>query len=372
MMTKKDLKINDGIETEVPDRFSIIQPDDWHCHFREGEMMRLVLPCTARTFARAIAMPNLSNPLTEVASCLRYFDEITTVAADDLKPLMTLYLYDRTTVATIAKAKPDPEKYDRIFGAKLYPQGATTGAEHGVGDIKKLYPVFEEMQRRALPLLLHGESTEANVDFYDREKRFIEKTLAPLHRDFPALKIVLEHITTQEAVNFVCSASNVAATITPHHLLYNRSAMFEGGLRPHRHCLPPAQRESHRESLVEAATSGAECFFAGTDSAPHATENKHCDHGCAGIFNAPVALETYAEIFDRQGALDKLEAFTSINGAGFYGVARNRRHLTLMKRPWRVPETIEAGGLRLVPFRAGETVPWQVAEQASGQERKAP
>ena len=356
----------------MPESFSITQPDDWHCHFREGEMMRFVLPYTARSFARAIAMPNLSSPLTDVASCLRYFHEITDAVPGGLKPLMTLYLHDRTTAAVIAKAKPDSGKYDRIFGAKLYPRGATTGAEHGVGDIRNLHAVFEEMQRRALPLLLHGESTDANVDFYDREKIFIEKTLTPLRRDFPDLKIVLEHITTQEAVSFVRGESNIAATITPHHLLYNRNALFEGGLRPHRHCLPPAQRESHREALVHAATGGEKCFFAGTDSAPHATKNKHRDFGCAGIFNAPVALETYAEIFERRGALDKLEAFTSVNGAGFYGVARNRGRLTLVKRPWRVPETIGAENLRLVPFRAGETVPWQVVEKASGQKRKTP
>ena len=335
-------------------------------------MMRLVLPYTAHVFARAIAMPNLSDPLTDVASCLRYFHEITAATTGRLKPLMTLYLHDRTTAATIAKAKPDPGKYDQIFGAKLYPRGATTGAGHGVRNIENLHAVFEEMQRRALPLLLHGESTDANVDFYDRERTFIEKTLVPLRKDFPALKIVLEHITTQEAVSFVHNESNVAATITPHHLLYNRNALFEGGLRPHRHCLPPAQRESHREALIRAATNGAKRFFAGTDSAPHTAETKHCDLGCAGIFNAPAALETYAEIFDRRGALDKLEAFTSINGAGFYGVARNQRHLTLVKRPWRVPETIEAGSLRLIPFRAGETVTWQIAGKTSGQEPEMP
>ena len=241
-----------------------------------------------------------------------------------LQPLTTLYLNDTTTVATIAAAKPDPRAYTEVFGAKLYPKGATTGAEHGVTHIKNLYSVFEEMEKRALPLLLHGESTAPEIDFYDREKKFIGDTLEPMRKHFPQLKIVLEHITTREAVDFVRASNNTGATITPHHLLYNRNALFEHGLRPHRHCLPPAQREDDRAALIKAATGGEAAFFAGTDSAPHPIEAKHCDHGCAGIFNAPAALETYTEIFEHADALDKLEAFTSIHGAAFYGLEQNQ------------------------------------------------
>ncbi len=350
---------------EASDSLNIIRPDDWHAHFREGEMMRFVLPHTTRVFARAIAMPNLTVPLTDATLCSRYRADLAAAADGGFEPLTTLFLTDATTPAVIADAKPDAGAYGAVFGAKLYPKNATTGAEHGVGDVKGLYPAFEEMQKRGLPLLLHGESTEPAIDFYDRERTFIETTLAPLRAHFPELRIVLEHITTREAVDFVRATDNTGATITPHHLLYNRNALFDGGLRPHRHCLPLAQRESDRAALIGAATSGDACFFAGTDSAPHPLESKHCDHGCAGVFNAPAALETYTEIFEQAGTLDRLEAFTSINGAAFYGVAQNQERVTLIKRPWCVPpafETaVETGGLRVVPFRAGDTITWQVS-----------
>ncbi len=329
-------------------------------------MMRFVLPHTTRVFARAIAMPNLAAPLTDAAACSRYRAALAAASADaDFEPLVTLYLSDATTPATIMEAKPDAGAYAGIFGAKLYPRGATVGAEHGVADIAGLYPVFEEMQKRRLPLLLHGESTGAAVDFYDREKTFIGTTLTPLRKHFPELKIVLEHVTTREAVDFVRDEQHTGATITPHHLLYNRNALFDGGLRPHRHCLPPAQRERDREALVGAAVSGEACFFAGTDSAPHPLENKHCDYGCAGVFNAPAALETYAEVFERAGALDRLEAFTGVNGAAFYGLAQNRERVMLVKQPWRMPEKLKAGALCVVPFRAGETVAWRVAPRST-------
>ncbi len=363
MMAENQPESNKRALNEASNSLSIIRPDDWHAHFREGKMMRFVLPHTTRVFARAIAMPNLAAPLTDTALCSRYRAELRAAAGDGFEPLMTLYLSDTTTPATIADAKPDADTYGEIFGAKLYPRGATTGAEHGVADVTGLYPVFEEMQKRRLPLLLHGESAAPEIDFYDREKTFIAETLAPMRRRFPELKIVLEHITTREAVNFVRSTDNTGATITPHHLLYNRNALFDAGLRPHRYCLPPAQREDDRVALIEAATGGNPRFFAGTDSAPHPLTSKHCDHGCAGVFNAPAALETYAEIFEHAGALDRLEAFTSINGAAFYAVARNQESMTLVKQPWQVPATFAAGDLCVVPFRAGETVTWQVRTQ---------
>lgn len=347
----------------MPNSLNIIRPDDWHAHFREGEMMRFVLPYTTRVFARAIAMPNLTAPLADAPACARYRRTLADEAGGGFEPLATLYLNDATTPQTIAAVKPDAGAYAEVFGAKLYPKGATTGAEQGVSDVAALYPVFEEMQRRRLPLLLHGESVEAGVDFYDREKVFIETTLAPVRRRFPELKIVLEHVTTREAVDFVRNENNTGATITPHHLLYTRSALFDGGLRPHRHCLPPAQREDDRAALVEAATGGDPRFFAGTDSAPHRLEDKCRDHGCAGVFNAPAAIETYAEVFERAGALDRLQGFTGVHGAAFYGVAQNTRRLRLVRQPWRVPETLEAGGLRIVPFRAGETVAWRAVAQ---------
>ena len=327
--------------------------------------MRFALPYTSRVFARAIAMPNLRIPLTDAALCARYHEDLTVATTDDFEPMVTLYLTDNTTSTDITDVKPNANTYDQVFGAKLYPKGTTTGSEYGVANIKDLYPVFETMQQQKLPLLLHGESAESNIDFYDREKRFIETTLIPIRKYFPELKIVLEHITTREAVDVVRTENNICATITPHHLLYNRNALFDGGLRPHRYCLPPAQRENDRISLIDAAISGNKCFFAGTDSAPHQIENKHCDHGCAGIFNAPVALETYTEIFEQAGALNNLEDFVSVNGAAFYGIERNKKHLKLVKTSWRVPEILVADCLQLVPFRAGETITWQVSTQVT-------
>ena len=360
MMAETGLNENKRALNDASDSLNIIRPDDWHAHFREGSLMHLALPYTQRVFARAIAMPNLRTPLTDASRCRDYHDTLIAASNNSFQPLATLYLSDDTTPEIIAEVKPERDVYDKVFGAKLYPKGATTGAQHGVGNVKALYPVFEEMQTRALPLLLHGESTDTAVDFFDREKTFINDTLTPLRKQFPQLKIVLEHVTTREAVEFVRASLHTAATITPHHLLYNRNALFEDGLRPHRHCLPPAQREQHRIALVQAATGGETCFFAGTDSAPHPIGDKHCDHGCAGIFNAPAALETYTEVFEQAAALDRLEAFVSINGAVFYGVPQNTGRITLSKKNWRVPEVIGTDEISVVPFRAGERITWQV------------
>lgn len=342
----------------MPDHLTIIKPDDWHTHFRDAELMRLVTPYTAQTFARAIAMPNLNPPLRTVAACRAYAERLRIAGGPSFQPLLTLFLHDDMSPDEISLAKPDTDRYDFIYGAKLYPCGATTNTQHGVSNIRGLAPVFAAMEERKLPLLVHAESHDHDVDFYDRESVFIDTELMPLREKFPALKIVVEHITSCHALDFVRSAHHTAATITPHHLLYNRSALFEGGLRPHRHCLPPAKREHDRIALIEAACSGNPRFFCGTDSAPHSEESKLCDHGCAGVFNAPAALATYAEIFENAGALDRLEAFTAINGAQFYNVPVNTERLTLRKKNWRMPEKIKGGTARITPFRAGETLTW--------------
>ena len=337
-------------------RLTIRRPDDWHVHLRDGPMLAAVAPYTARQFGRSIVMPNLSPPVTNVAAAAAYRDRIV-AAAPGLTPLMTAYLTDHADPGELARGHAEG-----VFtAAKLYPAHATTGAAHGVTDVATLYPALEAMQRAGMPLLVHGEVTDADVDIFDREAVFIERVLTGLARDFPALKIVFEHITTADAVDFVsASGAQMAATITPHHLMLNRNAMFEGGIRPHAYCLPIIKREAHRRALRRAATSGSPQFFLGTDSAPHIVSAKETACGCAGIFNAPFALECYATVFDEEGALDRLEAFASEHGPRFYGLALNTGTVTLERGATPVPETI-AG---VMPFRAGETLGWRVSASA--------
>ncbi|PTR08847.1 MULTISPECIES: dihydroorotase [unclassified Novosphingobium] len=338
---------------------TIRRPDDWHVHLRDGAMLEGVAPYTARQFARAIVMPNLSPPMTDVAGVAAYRDRILAALPEgsDFTPLMTLYLTDHT----------DPDEVERghstgVFtAAKLYPAHATTGSAHGVTSVATIYPVLERMQKIGMPLLIHGEVTDSHVDIFDREAVFIERTLDRLVADFPALKIVFEHITTQEAAQFVESGGpNVGATITPQHLHINRNAMLVGGMRPHAYCLPVAKREKHRLALRKLATSGHDRVFLGTDTAPHARHLKESACGCAGLFNAPYALESYIAVFDEEGALDKFEAFASENGPRFYGLPLNQGTVTLEKTGVAVPAEIAAGGTVLVPFHAGETLAWRL------------
>ena len=330
---------------------TIRRPDDWHVHLRDGDMLKAVAPYTARQFARAIVMPNLSPPVTTVEAAAAYRARII-AAAPGLTPLMTAYLTDAADPAELTRSHSDG-----VFtAAKLYPAHATTGSAHGVTNVANLYPALEAMQRISMPLLVHGEVTERHVDIFDREATFIERTLAGLVHDFPALKIVFEHITTADAVDFVNdSGPNVAATITPQHLILNRNAMFDGGIRPHAYCLPVIKREMHRLALRAAATSGSPKYFLGTDSAPHVVAAKETACGCAGIFNAPYALESYATVFDEEGALEKLEGFASEHGPRFYGLPLNEGTVTLARAPQTVPDHL-AG---VVPFHAGETIGWQ-------------
>jgi dihydroorotase len=338
----------------------IIRPDDWHLHLRDGAALRAVLPHTAQRFARAIVMPNLRAPVTTATQALGYRERILAALPPGARfePLMTLYLTERTLPAEIAAAK----KTGFVHAVKYYPAGATTNSENGVTDLARCRAVFAAMEQHDLPLLLHGEVTDPAVDVFDREHVFIERHLAPLVRDFPKLRIVLEHVTTRQAVEFVTQApANVAATITAHHLLHNRGAMFQGGLRPHYYCLPVLKREEHRLALVQAATGGNPKFFLGTDSAPHARRAKESACGCAGIYTAHAALELYAEIFEAAGALDRLEAFASHFGADYYRLPRNRDSLTLAKESWTVPGEFAFGDDTLVPLRAGESVTWKLA-----------
>lgn len=340
---------------------TIRRPDDWHVHLRDGDMLRGVVGHTARQFARAIVMPNLSPPVTESAAARAYRERIVAAlpAGSDFVPLMTCYLTDSTDPADLSHGFEEG-----VFtAAKLYPAHATTNSAHGVSDVAALAPVLDAMQRIGMPLLVHGEVTDSAVDVFDREAVFIERVLAGVVRDFPALKVVFEHITTAEAAGFVDDAGpNVAATITPQHLHINRNAMFAGGLRPHAYCLPVAKREKHRLALRQAATSGSAKYFLGTDSAPHSVGAKESACGCAGIFNAPHALESYATVFDEEGALDRLEAFASENGPRFYGLPLNPGTVTLERIANPVPETIDAAGTPVVPFHAGETLGWRLRE----------
>lgn len=337
---------------------TLTRPDDWHLHLRDGAAMAAVLLHTARQFARAIVMPNLKPPVTTTAQAVAYRDRIAAAlpAGADFTPLMTLYLTDTLPPQEIAQAKAAG-----IVAAKLYPAGATTNSDSGVTDIRRIHPTLEAMQREGLLLLVHGEVTDPAVDVFDREAVFIERVMAPLRRDFPALKVVFEHITTREAAQYVATAGpDTAATITAHHLLYNRNALFTGGLRPHYYCLPVLKREKHRQALVEAATSGSPKFFLGTDSAPHAVQMKEQSVCGAGCFTALSALELYAEAFDAAGALDRLEGFASFHGPDFYGLPRNRGSVTLREERWTLPETVPFGEASLKPLRGGETMNWRL------------
>ncbi|AEI75866.1 Dihydroorotase [compost metagenome] len=339
-------------------KLTITRPDDWHLHLRDGAALAAVLPDTARQFARAIIMPNLKPPVTTVAQAQAYRARILAAlpAGLQFEPLMTLYLTDNTTAEEIAAAKAS----GFVHGVKLYPAGATTNSDAGVTDIRRCYPALEAMQRAGLPLLVHGEVTDPSIDIFDREAVFIDRVMTPLRRDMPELKVVFEHITTKDAAEYVRDASGpVGATITAHHLLYNRNAIFTGGIRPHYYCLPVLKRETHREALVAAAVSGSPRFFLGTDSAPHARGLKEHACGCAGCYTALHAMELYAEAFDAAGALDKLEAFASFNGPAFYGLPRNTGTLTLEREDWELPAELPYGDTTLVPLRGGETLRWK-------------
>ena len=337
----------------------LVRPDDWHLHLRDEALMQSVLPDTARQFARAIIMPNLRPPVTNTEQAQAYRQRILAALPEGMtfEPLMTLYLTDNTSAEEIRRARQS----GIVHAVKLYPAGATTNSDAGVTDLRKTYAALEEMQYWGMPLLVHGEVTNPDIDIFDREAVFIERVLQPLLKDLPKLRLVFEHITTREAAQFVTSApDNIAATLTPQHLLYNRNAMLVGGIRPHFYCLPILKRETHREALVKAATSGNKKFFLGTDSAPHAQHAKENACGCAGCYTAHSAIELYAEAFEAAGALDKLEAFASFHGADFYGLPRNKRQITLRKEEWQVPASVGFGEHRLVPLRAGERMNWKL------------
>lgn len=339
---------------------TLTRPDDWHLHLRDGEALRAVLPHTTRQFARAIVMPNLKPPVRTVADATAYRDRIMGAipAGATFEPLMTLYLTDNTTPETIIEAKAS----QFIKAVKYYPSGATTNSELGVTDLRKCDRVFEAMQQVDMPLLLHGEVTGEDVDVFDRERVFIETSLTPLKEKFPNLRMVLEHITTSDAVEFVLATDNIAATITPQHLLFNRNQLFKGGISPHFYCLPILKREIHRQALLQAATSGNPKFFLGTDSAPHTRESKESSCGCAGCFSAMHAMELYAEAFESVNALDKLEAFASFYGPDFYQLPRNTETITLTKSKWRIPEEVPFPVSGLVPLMAGQEMTWHMTE----------
>ncbi len=336
---------------------TITRPDDWHVHLRDGDVLKDTVKDIGRYFGRAIIMPNLVPPVMNAQQASEYHDRIQAVNTTNFKPLMVLYLTDNTTAEDIVEAKAS----GLVYAAKLYPAGATTNSASGVTDIKNIYPVLQAMQEADLPLLLHGEVTDNEIDIFDREKVYIDRILTPVVKDFPNLRIVLEHITTKDAVEFVEQASeNVAATITAHHLLFNRNHMLVGGIRPHYFCLPILKRNVHQDALVKAATSGSSKFFLGTDSAPHTKSNKENACGCAGSYTAHAAIELYAEVFDQENALDKLEGFASFNGPDFYKLPRHNDTITLVKESWDVPATLPLGGDEVVPIRAGEQILWQV------------
>ncbi|URF04686.1 dihydroorotase [Cupriavidus campinensis] len=337
---------------------TITRPDDWHLHLRDGAALAAVLPDTARQFGRAIIMPNLKPPVTTVEQAAAYRARILAALPSGMafEPLMTLYLTDNTPAEEIVAAKAS----GFVHAVKLYPAGATTNSDAGVTDIRRCAATLEAMQRAGLPLLVHGEVTDGDIDIFDREAVFIDRVMRPLRKDFPELKVVFEHITTQDAAEYVAEAEGpVGATITAHHLLYNRNAIFTGGIRPHYYCLPVLKRETHREALVKAATSGSARFFLGTDSAPHARGLKEHACGCAGCYTALHAMELYAEAFDAAGALDKLEGFASFHGPAFYGLPRNTGTLTLSREDWELPAELPYGDTTLVPLRAGETLRWK-------------
>ena len=346
------------LNTTSTTKLTLTRPDDWHLHVRDGDVLNTVVPHTAAQFGRAIIMPNLRPPVTTAAQALAYKSRIQAAvpAGMNFEPLMTLYLTDNLPADEIKRAKDAG-----IVAAKLYPAGATTNSDAGVTDLRKTYKTLEAMQREGLLLLVHGEVTSPDIDLFDREAVFIGTQLIPLRRDFPELKIVFEHITTREAVQYVRDADKfTAATVTAHHLLYNRNAIFTGGIRPHYYCLPVLKRETHRLALVDAATSGNAKFFLGTDSAPHPAHLKEHATGCAGCYTAHAAIEMYAEVFDAAGALDQLEAFASFNGADFYGLPRNKDIITLVKESWTPPESFAFGEAALKPLRSGESLPWRM------------
>jgi len=339
-------------------RLTLTRPDDWHLHLRDGAALAAVLPASAAQFARAIVMPNLRPPVTTAAAAVAYRERILAArpAGSDFTPLMTLYLTDNLAPDEIRRAEAAG-----VVAAKLYPAGATTNSDAGVTDIRKTYAALEAMQREGLLLLVHGEVTDDQIDVFDREAVFIERVMQPLRRDFPELKVVFEHITTREAAQYVAAADRfTAATVTAHHLLFNRNALFNGGLRPHYYCLPVLKRELHRQALVRAATSGSDRFFLGTDSAPHAAVLKEASVCGAGCYTAPAALELYAQAFDAAGALDKLEAFASINGPAFYGLPRNQGTVTLQRQDWTLPEALPFGDATIKPLCGGETLSWRL------------
>ncbi|KUO52582.1 MAG: dihydroorotase [Sphingomonadales bacterium BRH_c3] len=344
----------------MTDKLTIRRPDDWHLHFRDGDMMRDVVPYTARQFARAIVMPNLTPPITDTASAAAYRERIISAVPEGVQftPLMTCYLTDNTDADDLARGAAQG-----VFtAAKLYPAGATTNSDNGVTDVSKLDPVLARMEAEGIVLCVHGEVTDDEIDVFDREAVFIERHLRRITRDFPGLKLVFEHITTSDAVEFVLAAGeNVGATITPQHLHINRNAMLVGGIQPHNYCLPVAKREVHRLALRKAATSGNPKFFLGTDSAPHARHAKEAACGCAGIFNAPYALESYLSVFDEEGALDRFEGFASLHGPAFYGLPVNEDAITVERAEVTVPETLQAAGREIVPFHAGQTLGWRIA-----------
>jgi dihydroorotase len=338
---------------------TITRPDDWHVHLRDGLLLQLVVGATARVFGRAVVMPNLDSPVTTVAAAAAYRERIAAVLPPGSRfaPLLTLYLTDNTPVAEIVAAR----KSGFVIGAKYYPAGATTNSDSGVTALDRAYPALEAMEKHGLPLLIHGEATASEVDVFDRERVFVEGSLARIVRDFPGLKVVFEHVTTREAAEFVAAApAHVGATITPQHLIYSRNALFAGGLRPHRYCLPVLKRESHRQALIQAATGGNPKFFLGTDSAPHPRRAKESACGCAGCYTAHAALELYAEAFEAADALDRLQAFASFHGPDFYGLPRNRDTVTLAREAWTVPDEYAAGEEVIVPLNAGATMRWRL------------
>lgn len=338
---------------------TITQPDDWHLHLRDGQQLADITRATANVFARAIVMPNLVPPVVRLNNARAYYDRIMATLPNNsaFTPLMTLYLTDNTSPSDLKEAAES----GLVKGAKLYPAGATTNSDHGVTDPSKVYHLFEALEKCDLPLLLHGEVTSSDIDIFDREKAFIDRYLADIRQQFPALRIVLEHVTTADAVDFVSEASELtAATVTPQHLLLNRNDLLAGGLRPHNYCLPVLKRQRHQQRIQDAVLSGNSRFFLGTDSAPHTIGNKESACGCAGCFSAPAALPLYAEFFDLHNALNKLEGFASFYGADFYRLPRNTNTVTLKRAPWTVPNTVLVGGNTYVPFAAGQTLQWQV------------
>lgn len=347
------------MQTLTASQLTIVRPDDWHLHFRDGDKLTRTVADTARVFSRALAMPNLVPPVLTTEQALAYRERILAHAKGHphFQPMMSLYLTDNTSAAEIKKAAASPF----IVGSKLYPAGATTNSDAGVTAIRKIYPALEALQETGLVLQVHGEVTDSAIDIFDREKVFIDQVLSPVTKDFPALRIVFEHITTKEAAQFVQETSHpIAATITAHHLLYNRNHMLAGGIKPHYYCLPVLKRQTHQQALLEAACSGNPRFFLGTDSAPHATHKKEAACGCAGSYTAPLAIELYATAFEQMNALDKLEGFASCFGADFYRKPRNTDTITLAKKTWQVPAHFMFGNEQIVPLCAGETITWQV------------